>query len=133
MFTLQVGFMSPSFVGIVPSIEMVIYAAVGGRASLVGAVVGTLLVNAGKTLFSETFPDLWLFLMAGLFIGVTMAFPDGLAGLVQNKLLPLLQRRKGRPGGSAGDGACPKAAAPASSSARTLHAPLPGHPVGGGA
>ena len=41
MFTLQVGFMSPSFVGIVPSIEMVIYAAVGGRASLVGAVVGT--------------------------------------------------------------------------------------------
>ena len=49
MFTLQVGFMSPSFVGIVPSIEMVIYAAVGGRMSLVGAVVGTLLVNAGKT------------------------------------------------------------------------------------
>ncbi len=50
MFTLQVGFMSPSFVGIVPSIEMVIFAAVGGRMSLVGAVWGTLLVNAGKTL-----------------------------------------------------------------------------------
>ena len=49
MFTLQVGFMSPSFVGIVPSIEMVIFCAVGGRHSLVGAVVGTLLVNWGKT------------------------------------------------------------------------------------
>ena len=73
MFALQVGFMSPSFVGIVPSIEMVIFAAVGGRMSLVGAVYGTLLVNAGKTLFSESFPDLWLFLMAALFIGVTMA------------------------------------------------------------
>jgi urea transport system permease protein len=82
MFALQVGFMSPSFVGIVPSIEMVIYTAVGGRMSLVGAVYGALLVNAGKTLFSETFPDLWLFLMAALFIGVTMAFPNGLAGLV---------------------------------------------------
>jgi urea transport system permease protein len=81
MFTLQVGFMSPSFVGIVPSIEMVIFAAVGGRMSLVGAVWGTLLVNAGKTYFSESFPDLWLFLMAALFIGVVVAFPDGLAGL----------------------------------------------------
>ena len=56
MFTLQVGFMSPSFVGIVPSIEMVIFCAVGGRHSLVGAVVGTLLVNWGKTVFSESFP-----------------------------------------------------------------------------
>jgi urea transport system permease protein len=57
MFTLQVGFMSPSFVGIVPSIEMVIFAAVGGRMSLVGAVYGTLLVNFGKTYFSESFPS----------------------------------------------------------------------------
>ena len=55
MFTLQVGFMSPSFVGIVPSIEMVIFCAVGGRQSLVGAVIGTLLVNYAKTSFSEIF------------------------------------------------------------------------------
>lgn len=94
MFTLQVGFMSPSFVGIVPSIEMVIYAAVGGRMSLVGAVFGALLVNAGKTLFSETFPELWLFLMAALFIGVTMAFPNGLAGLIDSRLLPWLAKRR---------------------------------------
>lgn len=83
MFTLQVGFMSPSFVGIVPSIEMVIFAAVGGRMSIVGVVYGTLLVNAGKTAFSESFPQLWLFLMGGLFIAVVMFFPNGLAGIYQ--------------------------------------------------
>jgi urea transport system permease protein len=94
LFTLQVGFMSPSFVGIVPSIEMVIYAAVGGRMSLVGAVYGTLLVNAGKTFFSESFPDLWLFLMAGLFIGVVMAFPMGLAGVWESKVVPWWKRRQ---------------------------------------
>ncbi|CAN7477163.1 urea ABC transporter permease subunit UrtC [Variovorax paradoxus] len=94
MFALQVGFMSPSFVGIVPSIEMVIFCAVGGRMSLVGAVYGALLVNAGKTLFSESFPDLWLFLMAGLFIGVTMAFPMGLAGLWDEKLRPWWKERR---------------------------------------
>jgi urea transport system permease protein len=81
MFALVVGFMSPSFVGIVPSIEMVIAAAVGGRYSLLGAIYGSLLVNYGKTFFSESFPELWLFLLGGLFIAVVMAFPNGLAGL----------------------------------------------------
>jgi urea transport system permease protein len=81
MFTLQVGFMSPSFVGIVPSIEMVIFAAVGGRMSLIGVVYGTLLVSFGKTIFSETFPELWLFLMGALFIAVVMFFPNGIAGV----------------------------------------------------
>src|ERR1700736_5441708 len=52
MFALQVGFMSPSFVGIVPSIEMVIYTAVGGRFSILGAVYGTMLVNFAKTSLS---------------------------------------------------------------------------------
>lgn len=94
LFTLQVGFMSPSFVGIVPSIEMVIYAAVGGRLSLVGAIYGTLLVNFGKSYFSESFPDLWLFLMAALFIGVTMAFPEGLAGVWEQKVKPWWLRKQ---------------------------------------
>jgi len=95
LFSLQVGFMSPSFVGIVPSIEMVIYAAVGGRMSLVGAVYGALLVNAGKTFFSESFPELWLFMMAALFIGVTMAFPMGLAGLWESHVVPWWNKRRG--------------------------------------
>ncbi len=86
MFTLQVGFMSPSIIGIVPSIEMVIFAAIGGRMSLVGAVYGTLIVNYGKTAFSESFPSLWLLFMGAMFIGVVMVFPNGLAGLYQSHL-----------------------------------------------
>ena len=102
MFTLQVGFMSPSFVGIVPSIEMVIFCAVGGRHSLVGAVVGTLLVNWGKTLFSESFPELWLFAMGGLFIAVVLAFPRGLAGLVTDQVIPFISKLMSRSRGAGG-------------------------------
>ncbi|MFT5642500.1 MAG: urea transport system permease protein [Janthinobacterium sp.] len=101
MFTLQVGFMSPSFVGIVPSIEMVIFAAVGGRMSLLGAVYGALLVNFGKTYFSETLPELWLFLMGGLFITVVMYFPNGLAGLYDSHGKPWFLRLWCRLGTSA--------------------------------
>jgi urea transport system permease protein len=93
MFTLQVGFMSPSFIGIVPSIEMVIFAAVGGRMSLIGAVYGALLVNYGKSVFSETYPELWLYLMGGLFIAVVMFFPNGLAGIYTD-LMKKFQSRK---------------------------------------
>ena len=93
MFTLQVGFMSPSFVGIVPSIEMVIYAAVGGRLSLFGAVWGTLLVNWAKTTFSESFPELWLFGLGALFIAVVLAFPNGLAGIYRTYVEPRLTRK----------------------------------------
>ncbi|MDR0226922.1 MAG: urea ABC transporter permease subunit UrtC [Burkholderiaceae bacterium] len=127
LFTLQVGFMSPSFVGIVPSIEMVIYAAVGGRMSLVGAVYGTLLVNAGKTYFSESFPDLWLFLMAGLFIGVTMAFPMGLAGLWESRIVPWWKsRRKGaQPAVTAGAPAAAASAAAAPAAAASSAATKP--------
>ena len=92
MFTLQVGFMSPSFVGIVPSIEMVIFCAVGGRLSIYGAVYGTLLVNWAKTTFSESFPELWLFAMGALFIGVVLAFPSGLAGLYKNYIEPSMNQ-----------------------------------------
>jgi urea transport system permease protein len=83
LFVLQVGFMSPSIIGIVPSIEMVIFTAVGGRLSVLGAILGCLIVNFGKTTFSEAYPDLWLYLMGGTFIAVVMFFPNGLAGLLE--------------------------------------------------
>jgi urea transport system permease protein len=92
MFTLQVGFMSPSFVGITPSIEMVIYTAVGGRMSIFGAVYGTLLVNFAKTSLSESFPQLWLFGLGALFIAVVLAFPDGLAGIWRDHVQPRIDR-----------------------------------------
>jgi urea transport system permease protein len=114
MFTLQVGFMSPSFVGIVPSIEMVIAAAVGGRASLLGAVYGTLIVNYGKTYFSEAFPELWLYFLGALFIGVVMIFPNGLAGIDLTRLASqaltkgsafLRKRKEGKQAKAASNGA----------------------------
>jgi urea transport system permease protein len=92
MFTLQVGFMSPSFVGITPSIEMVIYTAVGGRLSIFGAVYGTLLVNLAKTSLSESFPQLWLFGLGALFIAVVLAFPNGLAGIWRDHVQPRIDR-----------------------------------------
>lgn len=109
MFTLQVGFMSPTLIGIVPSIMMVIMCAVGGRQSLFGAVYGALLVNWAQTFFSERFPELWLFAMGLLFIGVVMLFPMGLAGLYADHVRPRLLRliRLGR-------SASPSASAPGS-------------------
>ncbi|MEM6309820.1 MAG: urea ABC transporter permease subunit UrtC [Pseudomonadota bacterium] len=96
-FTLQVGFMSPTLVGIVPSIEMVIFCAVGGRLSILGAVYGALLVNWAKTTFSEAFPELWLLGLGGLFIAVVMFFPNGLAGVWSEKIEPRLLAMLGKP------------------------------------
>lgn len=96
MFTLQVGFMSPTLVGIVPSIEMVIFCAVGGRLSILGAVYGALLVNWAKTSLSESFPELWLLGLGGLFIVVVMFFPNGLAGLYAQHVAPRLDALMGR-------------------------------------
>ncbi len=96
MFTLQVGFMSPSFVGIIPSIEFVILCAVGGRTSVLGAVYGALLVNFAKTTLSESFPQLWLLGLGSLFIAVVVLFPDGLAGLYRTWIDPRIDRLFGR-------------------------------------
>ena len=82
LFTLQVGLASPSLVGIVPSIEMVIYAAVGGRLSLIGAVYGAILVGTAKTFFSENFVEYWLYFIGGLFMLVVIFLPEGLASLL---------------------------------------------------
>jgi urea transport system permease protein len=92
LFTLQVGLASPSLVGIVPSIEMVIYAAVGGRLSVVGAVYGAVLVGTAKTYFSENFVEYWLYFIGALFVVIVMFLPSGLAGL--------LDRFRGRPNGN---------------------------------
>jgi urea transport system permease protein len=86
MFSLQVGFMSPNLIGIVPSIDMVIFTAVGGRESLLGAVYGALLVNAAKSAFSEAYPTLWMFLYGGAFIAIVLFLPKGLAGIYQDHI-----------------------------------------------
>ncbi|MET0314564.1 MAG: urea ABC transporter permease subunit UrtC [Hansschlegelia sp.] len=117
MFTLQVGFMSPSLVGIVPSIEMVIFTAVGGRLSILGAIYGTLAVNFAKTSLSESFPELWLFGLGGLFIAVVVFFPNGLAGIWRDYVQPPIDRalklRRNDPADPAADVAKQAAAAAA--------------------
>ncbi len=114
MFTLQVGFMSPTLVGIIPSIEMVIFCAVGGRLSILGAVYGALLVNWAKTTFSESFPELWLLGLGALFIAVVMAFPNGLAGLYADYVEPRIKALFGRRKLPASEAISPAAAAPPS-------------------
>ena len=81
LFVPVVGIISPALVGIVPSIEMVIWVALGGRGTLIGAVIGALLVNYAKTTLSEAYPSGWLYFQGLLFV-VVMAFaPKGVAGL----------------------------------------------------
>jgi urea transport system permease protein len=84
LFVLQVGLITPSNMAIVPSIEMVIWVAVGGRGTLWGAVLGTLLVNYGKSTFSESFPEIWQYFFGGLFVGAVLLFPSGIAGFIRN-------------------------------------------------
>ena len=85
LFTLQTGIISPNAMAVPFSIEMVIWVAVGGRASLVGAVLGALLVNFAKSLLSENFPEIWLFFQGGLFLLVVLVLPDGLVGWVRTQ------------------------------------------------
>ncbi|WP_252181132.1 urea ABC transporter permease subunit UrtC [Azospirillum sp. B4] len=82
LFTLHAGVVSPALVGVVPSIEMVIWVAVGGRNSLAGAIAGTLAVNLAKDGVSSAFPDLWLYALGLVFVLVVTLLPGGLAGLV---------------------------------------------------
>jgi urea transport system permease protein len=88
LFTLHDGVISPAMVGVVPSIEMIIWVAVGGRESLAGAVLGTLVVNLCKDWVSSAMPELWLFAMGVLFIVVVTIFPRGLGGMLEGWLLP---------------------------------------------
>ncbi len=81
LFTLHAGVISPALVGVVPSIEMVIWAAIGGRESVAGALAGALLVNFAKDKISTALPELWLYGLGTLFIVAVTVLPKGLAGL----------------------------------------------------
>ncbi len=80
LFVPQVGIIAPKQLDIVASIEIVIWVAVGGRGTLWGAALGAILVNTGKSVISTARPDIWQFIMGGLFVGVVVLFPKGLIG-----------------------------------------------------
>ncbi len=82
IYSLQVGLITPTLIGVVASVEMVIYAAVGGRTSVVGAVAGALVVGFARSLISENFAEVWLFFIGGLFIFAVLVMPNGFAGVL---------------------------------------------------
>jgi urea transport system permease protein len=83
LFTLHSGNISPALVGVAPSIEMVIWVAVGGRTSIAGAIAGALVVNFAKDKISTVLPTFWLYALGGLFIIVVTVAPKGLAGMAE--------------------------------------------------
>jgi urea transport system permease protein len=80
LYTIQTGIITPNTMDVAFSIEMVIWVAVGGRATLVGAIIGTLLVSYARTFLSEQLPEIWLFFQGALFLLVVTVLPDGIVG-----------------------------------------------------
>jgi len=98
LYVPQVGIINPSEFSPGNSIEIAIWVAAGGRGTLVGAILGGVLVNLAKTWLTSAFPDAWLFVLGGLFIAVTLVMPRGLVGVVRQ-----LRERRGRRAAMAGD------------------------------
>lgn len=86
LYVPQVGIINPGEFAPANSIEVVIWTAVGGRSTLIGPIIGAILVNGGKTIFTGLFPDYWLFALGGLFVLTTLLLPKGIAGTIQQSI-----------------------------------------------
>jgi urea transport system permease protein len=80
LYVPQVGIINPGEFSPANSIEVVVWAAVGGRGTLIGPIIGAVLVNYAKTWFTSAYPELWLFALGGLFVAVTLLLPKGIVG-----------------------------------------------------
>ncbi|WP_437619127.1 urea ABC transporter permease subunit UrtC [Sorangium sp. So ce1151] len=108
LFVCQVGLISPSSMGVIPSVEMVTWVAVGGRGTLIGAVVGAILVSLGKSALSESYPEVWQLAFGALFTASVMLLPTGVAGFLRRHLAKLERgdaRGAAGPAGARGDAA----------------------------
>jgi len=85
LYVPQVGIINPGEMSPAASIEIAIWAAVGGRATLIGPIIGAFFVNGAKSWFTVAFPEYWLFFLGALFIAVTLFLPNGLVGLFRRK------------------------------------------------
>jgi urea transport system permease protein len=94
LYVPQVGIITPAKIGVLPSIEMIIWVAVGGRGTLLGPVVGAIGVNWLQSILTTSYPDLWLLVLGGLFVAVVLFFPDGVVGTAQ-KLIARPRRPAG--------------------------------------
>jgi urea transport system permease protein len=85
LYVPQVGIINPSEMSPAASIEIAIWTAVGGRATLIGPIVGAFFVNGAKSWFTAAFPEFWLYFLGALFIAVTLFLPNGLIGLLRRR------------------------------------------------
>ena len=83
LYVPQVGIITPAQIGVLPSLEVVIWVAVGGRGTLIGAILGAVAVNYGRSVLTNYFPEAWPFILGGLFVVVVTLFPDGLVGMIR--------------------------------------------------
>jgi urea transport system permease protein len=97
LYVPQVGIINPTEMSPASSIEIAIWAAVGGRATLIGPIVGAIFVNGAKSWFTAAFPEFWLYFLGAMFIAVTLFLPDGVVGLIRRSggLARRLRRRFG--------------------------------------
>ena len=85
LYVPQVGIINPGEMSPAASIEIAIWAAVGGRATLIGPIIGAFFVNGAKSWFTVAFPEFWLFFLGALFIAVTLFLPNGVVGLFKRR------------------------------------------------
>ncbi len=97
LYVPQVGIINPSEFSPANSIEIVIWVALGGRGTLVGAALGALIVAAGKSWLTANFPDAWLFVLGAAFVLVTIFLPKGVLGLFDGLRFGRAQRAGARP------------------------------------
>jgi urea transport system permease protein len=83
LYVPQVGIINPSEMSPANSIEIAIWAAVGGRATLIGPIIGAFVVNGVKSWLTVAYPEYWLYFLGALFIGVTLFLPHGIIGLIR--------------------------------------------------
>jgi urea transport system permease protein len=96
LYVPQVGIINPGEFAPINSIEVVVWVALGGRATLFGAIVGALVINYAKSWFTVEFPEVWLFALGGLFVLSTLYFPKGLMGFISEKWRLVVGRKSKR-------------------------------------
>ncbi|CAN7409477.1 urea ABC transporter permease subunit UrtC [Pararhizobium sp. LjRoot255] len=94
LYVPQVGIINPGEFAPANSIEVVIWTAVGGRGTLIGPIIGAVLVNFGKSIFTAAFPEFWLFALGVLFVATTLFLPKGVVGTVQQFVASRKERRQ---------------------------------------
>src|SRR5262244_2800492 len=93
LYAPQVGIITPSQIGVLPSLEVVVWVATGGRGTLIGALLGAVGINAARSMLTAYYPEWWPIILGGLFVGVVILFPNGLVG-IPNQLRQRVRRAR---------------------------------------